>query len=72
MLEPSPTDWAKRDSTPRQNIKEHTGLETMGIFDTIMMWVMAARADASLPNMRLGGKPVEEGQNALMVWTLLF
>lgn len=28
---------------------------------------MAARTSASLPGMRLGGQPVEDGQNALMV-----
>jgi hypothetical protein len=43
----------------------------MGILDTIMRWVMAARTDASLPNMRVGGAQVDEGQNALMVSTVL-
>lgn len=41
----------------------------MGIIDAFKLWIMAIRAEPSLPHMRLGGKPVEEGQNALMVYT---
>ncbi|KAG8747350.1 hypothetical protein FRC10_001529 [Ceratobasidium sp. 414] len=39
----------------------------MGILDTVKRWIMLVTTDASLPNMRLGGPQVDEGQNALMV-----
>jgi hypothetical protein len=39
----------------------------MDILETIRDWIMAPFAEPALLKMKLGGPPVAEGQNALMV-----
>ncbi|KAG9091515.1 hypothetical protein FRC07_011840, partial [Ceratobasidium sp. 392] len=60
----------QRTRTNSKNIYKGRGSRgrKMGnILVTAWKWIMLVTTDASLPNMRLGGAQVDEGQNALMI-----